>query len=51
MNLPAAFVEKMQGLLGEEFEDYIKCYEEGKENKRGRICEDLPIRNYTNSMD
>ena len=28
MNLPAAFVEKMQGLLGDEFDDYIKCYDE-----------------------
>ena len=28
MNLPVAFVEKMQKLLGNEFDDYIKCYEE-----------------------
>lgn len=28
MNLPVAFVEKMKNLLGEEFEQYIKCYEE-----------------------
>lgn len=28
MNLPGAFVEKMQGLLGTEFDDYIKCYDE-----------------------
>lgn len=28
MNLPAAFVEKMKHLLGEEFDDYIKCYDE-----------------------
>ncbi len=28
MNLPVAFTEKMQSLLGNEFEDYIKCYEE-----------------------
>jgi len=28
MNLPASFVEKMQNLLGTEFDDYIKCYEE-----------------------
>lgn len=28
MNLPIAFEEKMKKLLGEEFSDYIKCYEE-----------------------
>ena len=28
MNLPVAFEEKMKKLLGEEFPDYIKCYEE-----------------------
>lgn len=28
MNLPIAFVEKMKHLLGEEFDDYIKCYDE-----------------------
>lgn len=28
MNLPVAFVEKMKLLLGEEFDDYIKCYDE-----------------------
>lgn len=28
MNLPIAFEEKMKQLLGEEFPDYIKCYEE-----------------------
>lgn len=28
MNLPIAFEEKMRVLLGEEFPDYIKCYEE-----------------------
>lgn len=28
MNLPVAFTDKMQKLLGNEFEDYIKCYEE-----------------------
>ena len=28
MNLPVAFVEKMKVLLGEEFESYIKCYDE-----------------------
>lgn len=28
MNLPVAFTEKMQNLLGNEFDDYIKCYEE-----------------------
>ncbi len=28
MNLPIAFEEKMKKLLGEEFQDYIKCYEE-----------------------
>lgn len=30
MNLPVAFTEKMKLLLGEEFEDYIKCYDEGR---------------------
>ncbi len=30
MNLPVAFIEKMKLLLGEEFEDYIKCYDEGR---------------------
>ena len=28
MNLPIAFVDKMKALLGEEFDDYIKCYDE-----------------------
>lgn len=28
MNLPVAFTEKMRSLLGTEFDDYIKCYEE-----------------------
>ena len=28
MNLPIAFEEKMRELLGAEFDDYIKCYEE-----------------------
>lgn len=28
MDLPIAFVEKMKSLLGDEFDDYIKCYEE-----------------------
>lgn len=28
MNLPVAFEEKMKGLLKEEFDDYIACYEE-----------------------
>ena len=28
MNLPIAFEEKMKQLLGEEFPDYIKCYDE-----------------------
>lgn len=28
MKLPTAFEEKMRALLGEEFEDYIACYEE-----------------------
>ena len=28
MNLPASFVEKMKILLGEEFDSYIKCYDE-----------------------
>ena len=30
MNLPVAFIEKMKLLLGEEFDDYIKCYDEGR---------------------
>ena len=34
MNLPIAFVDKMKSLLGEEFDDYIQCYEE---NQCGRI--------------
>ena len=28
MNLPAAFEEKMRALLGDEFDEYIACYEE-----------------------
>lgn len=28
MNLPSTFVEKMKNLLGNEFDDYIKCYDE-----------------------
>ena len=28
MNLPSAFEEKMRGLLQEEFDEYIDCYEE-----------------------
>lgn len=28
MNLPSAFEEKMRGLLQEEFDEYIACYEE-----------------------
>ena len=28
MNLPTKFVDKMQRLLGDEFDDYIKCYDE-----------------------
>ena len=28
MNLPVAFVEKMKFLLGEEFDNYIKCYDD-----------------------
>ena len=27
MNLPRAFEEKMKGLLKEEFQEYIDCYE------------------------
>lgn len=30
MNLPSAFVDKMKYLLGEEFDDYIKCYDENR---------------------
>ena len=30
MNLPIAFVDKMKRLLGDEFEDYIACYEENR---------------------
>ena len=30
MNLPVAFVDKMKHLLGDEFDDYIKCYDEGR---------------------
>lgn len=46
MNLPIAFEEKMRELLGAEFDDYIKCYEEKrlyglrvntKKNQCGRI--------------
>ena len=28
MNLPAEFIEKMKNLLGDEFDDYISCYQE-----------------------
>ncbi|MFR3414399.1 MAG: hypothetical protein ACLTS1_19385 [Coprococcus sp.] len=28
INLPNEFEEKMKALLGDEFEDYIKCYDE-----------------------
>ena len=28
MDLPIAFVDKIKGLLGNEFDDYIKCYDE-----------------------
>lgn len=28
MNLPAEFIEKMKDLLGDEFDDYISCYQE-----------------------
>ena len=28
MNLPIVFEEKMQDLLGGEYNDYLKCYEE-----------------------
>ena len=28
MNLPIEFEEKMQDLLGGEYNDYLKCYEE-----------------------
>ena len=28
MNLPIAFVDKMKKLLGDEFNDYISCYDE-----------------------
>ena len=28
MNLPSIFEEKMKHLLGEEYDDYLKCYEE-----------------------
>lgn len=28
MNLPAAFEEKMRALLGDEFDEYLACYEE-----------------------
>lgn len=28
MNLPVAFTEKMKKILGNEYDDYIKCYEE-----------------------
>ena len=28
MNLPILFEEKMRKLLGNEFDDYIKCYDE-----------------------
>ncbi len=30
MNLPIAFVDKMKRLLGDEFEEYIACYEENR---------------------
>lgn len=30
MNLPIRFEKKMRELLGEEFDNYIKCYEEGR---------------------
>ena len=28
MNLPSVFEEKMKELLGEEFDEYIACYDE-----------------------
>lgn len=28
MNLPCAFEDKMKGLLGDEYPDYIACYDE-----------------------
>ena len=31
MNLPVAFEEKMKELLGEEYEEYIACYEEPRD--------------------
>lgn len=30
MNLPERFTEKMKGLLGDEYEAFIKSYEEGR---------------------
>lgn len=52
INLPNEFEEKMKALLGDEFEDYIKCYDEPRyygtsceyrEDFCGGFCEDLSV--------
>ena len=52
INLPNEFEEKMKALLGDEFEDYIKCYDvaeilrtscEYGEDFCGGFCEDLSV--------
>ena len=47
MKLPQAFEEKMKGLLGEDFDSYIACFDNPRyyglrvENFRGGIPADL----------
>ena len=48
INLPNEFEEKMKALLGDEFEDYIKCYDERTsceygEDFCGGFCENLSV--------
>ena len=57
MNLPNTFEEKMKHLLGEEYEDYLKCYEEPRHyglrvnTNRGGFLENRSMAAASGSMD
>ena len=59
MNLPIAFEKKMKALLGEEYEAYLRCYEEPrlwtagkyKENICGRVFKDRTLAANSGALD
>ena len=51
INLPNEFEEKMKALLGDEFEDYIKCYDEPRYYGLRVNTEKISVRDHTDPVD